>query len=174
MNKGYKTAMSRKAPSVVAKYVMKKYNPRSRLLDYGCGKGFDLSCYVKHGFDASGYDPHFLPIRPDGVFDVITCSYVLNVLEPTARDSVLSDIFRLLRPGGKALFTLRGDVEASRSPSWVPKLDGYVLPSGAFQADISRDLICRLLSRNGFDYVRSWIDNGSTWATAGRKLGIVF
>ena len=61
---------------------------RDRRLDYGCGKGFDA--------DALGmmkYDLNHFPVLPAGEFDIITCIYVLNVIEnPDERNEVADHI----------------------------------------------------------------------------------
>ncbi len=75
------------------------------MLDYGCGRGFD----VKH-FGIAGFDPHYSPDMPSGRFDTITCNYVLNVIEsPGDRRRVIKDIKSRLYPGGRAYFTVRTD-----------------------------------------------------------------
>jgi hypothetical protein len=49
---------------------------RGKMLDYGCGRGFDAEYY---GMDK--YDPHYAPEFPKIKFDTITCNYVLNVVD---------------------------------------------------------------------------------------------
>jgi ATP adenylyltransferase len=105
-NNSYKTAITRTKPSAPMKYLSKHGLLKGKLLDYGCGKGFD----AKH-FGMAKYDPHFHPQKPKGKFDTITCNYVLNVLEPSDMDSIFLTIYRLLKKGGLAYFAVRRDVE---------------------------------------------------------------
>lgn len=97
-------------------------------LDYGCGKGFDADTL---GF--TKYDPNHGPdkiIRPVLGFDIITCNYVLNVIEnETERTQVLDNIKELLADNGKAYITVRRDI----------KTEG-VTKRGTYQKDIHLDL----------------------------------
>lgn len=75
-------------------------------LDYGCGRGFDADAF---GFEK--YDPHYFPQRPTKSYDIITCNYVLNVVEETEADKIIADIRSLLNTGGVAYVTVRRDVK---------------------------------------------------------------
>jgi hypothetical protein len=79
-------------------------------LDYGCGKGYDAD---NLGFD--GWDPHH---RPDTKnlsmsYDVVTCIYVLNVIEDKEeREETEVRIIGHLNPGGVAYVAARNDRDA--------------------------------------------------------------
>jgi hypothetical protein len=74
-----------------------------RVLDYGCGRGFDCD-YL--GFD--GFDPHYRPTPPVGPYDTIVCNYVLNVIKDDEdRRAVLKAIVGLLSFSGFAYVTVR-------------------------------------------------------------------
>jgi DNA phosphorothioation-associated putative methyltransferase len=55
--------------------------PNLSVLDYGCGRGQDVSRLQKMSIDARGWDPHFAPDTPLVPSDVVLLSYVLNVIE---------------------------------------------------------------------------------------------
>lgn len=98
-----------------------------RLLDVGTGTGLVLHAVRDAGVRPSsvlGVDPSAgmlaqvgpLPDgwrveqRPgqrtglaDGSVDLVTCAYVLQVLEPDARVAVLAEARRVLRPGGRVV-----------------------------------------------------------------------
>ncbi len=99
------TAIGRKKPSAPMSLLNNSGRLVGRVLDYGCGRGFD----VKH-FGIAGFDPHFSPDMPSGLFDTITCNYVLNVIEcGEERFAVIKDIKSRLYPGGRAYITVRND-----------------------------------------------------------------
>jgi SAM-dependent methyltransferase len=76
-----------------------------RVLDYGCGKGYDAQHLC-----ADSYDPHFQPNMPVGTFDTILCTFVLNTIpSPEERESIVSDVLGRLNDGGRAYFTVRTD-----------------------------------------------------------------
>jgi len=53
------------------------------------------------GWRAIGADARHVPL-PDGWADVVTCAYLLHLLEPEARGEVLAEARRLLVPGPPA------------------------------------------------------------------------
>ena len=103
----YLTAITRVAPSAPARYLHEADRLRGRCLDYGCGRGKDADTY---GMDK--YDPHFFPQAPTGTYDTITCTYVLNVLDPEDVPKVLQEVCSLLAPGGTAYFSVRRDLKS--------------------------------------------------------------
>jgi 2-polyprenyl-3-methyl-5-hydroxy-6-metoxy-1,4-benzoquinol methylase len=113
MNKAHLTAISRKAPSAPMKYLHSAGLLNGKLLDYGCGKGFDADTF---GMDK--FDPFYFPneLQPNS-FNTITCNYVLNVIEnPVDREYVINQLLYLVKPEGTIFITVRADKK---------KLNGY-------------------------------------------------
>jgi SAM-dependent methyltransferase len=77
--------------------------PGARGLDYGCGPVPTLSVVLRaEGYACEDYDPLFLPELPQGPFDVVFATEVVEHLHRPAEELVR--IVGLLRPGG--LFTM--------------------------------------------------------------------
>ena len=74
------SAKTRTGLSKPAKNAIAHFEPGCRILDYGCGKGSDVEHWNSLGYDATGYDPYWQPELPEGLFDVVTNFYVLNVI----------------------------------------------------------------------------------------------
>ena len=74
---------------------------RERVLDDGCGFGFDADHF---GWD--GYDLFYRPENPVGPYDTILCNLVLNALSRNRRAEVLENILRLLAENGRAYLTV--------------------------------------------------------------------
>ena len=110
MNKAHLTAIARKAPSVPMRRLEKANRLHGRnMLDYGCGRGYDADHYGMDKHDPYYYDRGDLCSED---YDVITCNYVLNVIESeTARQIVINDIKDLLMSGGIAYITVRRDIK---------------------------------------------------------------
>jgi SAM-dependent methyltransferase len=113
----HKTARARKTISAPMKYLSENGLLGGVMLDYGCGKGFDADHFGMYKFDPYYTDGEI--VRGDGVimgsdyatFDLITCNYVINVLEgDIAKRNVIENIYSMLRPGGKAYIAVRRDV----------------------------------------------------------------
>ena len=105
------TAKERETPSLPTKHLFQKGLIRGRVLDFGCGKGVDVTFLRSQNIDVSGYDPFYAPKYPDGRFDTILCHYVLNVLLPEEQVQVLMAVSELLQTTGRAYFTVRRDIK---------------------------------------------------------------
>jgi hypothetical protein len=80
---------------------------KGRAIDWGCGKGTDARL-----MDMEGFDPHWKPDLPRGLFDTVTCIYVTNTLPSRgARLQVEQDCLARLRSGGTAYLVVRDDVK---------------------------------------------------------------
>jgi ATP adenylyltransferase len=101
------TAVSRKRPSTAMRFLDAKGLLVGDVLDFGCGRGFDVDHY---GID--GYDPNWRsPELPKKKYDTITCNWVLNVVSPEEQVIILEQINGLLKPDGIAYITVRRDIK---------------------------------------------------------------
>ena len=117
MQTAARTAISRISPSAPTTWLAAQGLLNGRVLDYGCGRGFDCAHY---GF--IGYDPFWRVEDPGDNFDTIICQYVLNVLrDPIERQAVVDDVMCRLGPDGIAYFVVRRDLKKSslrKNGSW--------------------------------------------------------
>lgn len=114
----YKTAIRRVKLSAPMKYIPLV----GRVLDYGCGRGFDCDT-----LQVEGYDPHWRPTPPCGEYDTIYCNYVLNVIaDPQEREKVVATIVGLLAPGGVAYISVRNDRDHLNGWTKTGTWQGYV------------------------------------------------
>ena len=81
INHPYLTAIRRTRLSAPARYLLQHGLLKGRILDFGCGLGFDTDELRRQELDVTGYDCYYRPEYPEGKFDTIMCIYVLNVLE---------------------------------------------------------------------------------------------
>lgn len=105
------TVKERQQVSFPARQLFNRQLLHGRVLDFGSGLGADGDFLRQKGHDVTDYDPHYAPDPPQGRFDTILCTYVLNVLLPEEQAHVLMAISELLQPGGKAYFTVRRDLQ---------------------------------------------------------------
>ena len=94
----HKTAIGRSSLSMPARQALLDgvLRPEWTHLDYGSGRGGDVARLVHLGIPASGWDPHHGGDRPDEPRDVVTLTYVVNVIEnPAERQRVLGDAWSL-------------------------------------------------------------------------------
>lgn len=121
----YRTAVARKKLSTPMKFLKSQGRLFDRMLDYGCGKGSDAD---EIGMDK--YDPHFFPEFRGGPYEVVTCVYVLNVIEnPLDRGNVERRVMGKLVPGGDAYIAVRNDKRHLNGFTSKGTWQGYVEPS---------------------------------------------
>jgi len=108
------TAIVRRKPSLPLRELIKRDLIKGRLLDYGCGRGFDADF-----LGAEKYDPFGFPDPPTGRFDTILCAYVLNVVDEITQAKILKHIAILLTPNGQAFISVRRDKDCLKRQRWV-------------------------------------------------------
>jgi DNA phosphorothioation-associated putative methyltransferase len=94
----HRTAIGRSSLSMPARQALLDgvIRPEWRVLDYGSGKGGDVSRLAHLGIATTGWDPHHGGHRPDEPHDVVTLTYVINVIEDLSeRYTVLKDAWSL-------------------------------------------------------------------------------
>lgn len=113
----HRTAISRKVASTPLRHIL-SYNlikPGMDTLDYGCGKGKDVGHLWDMGVISRGFDPHQEgwqdPQWLGYKYDVITCTYVLNVVDKSERKRIIERIQHMLKPKGKAYISVRRDIK---------------------------------------------------------------
>jgi SAM-dependent methyltransferase len=155
-----------------------------RILDFGCGRGDLLAHLFQHGLGARGLefspdsatqvsarfagDPRFggvelveeLPSSlPDGAFDVV---FLVEVIEHLLDDQIpatLTEIERLLAPGGVVVVTCPNDEQLAESMVCCPDCGG-VFHRWQHLRSLSTASIAELFARHGFAPVhvetRTW------------------
>ena len=124
---------SNKLPAI---FRMVKFQPDTMNLDYGGGK-FDNAAEELAKINVTNlvYDPYnrssehnqdvLKQVRANGGADTVTISNVLNVIaEPEARQTVLRNAKKLVKPGGKVYITV---YEGNKSGSGAETKAGYQL-----------------------------------------------
>jgi 2-polyprenyl-3-methyl-5-hydroxy-6-metoxy-1,4-benzoquinol methylase len=101
-------AVMRQKPSRTAEMLVRRGLVKGRVLDFGCGHGFDADTF---GWES--YDPYYRPIKPVGPFDTIVCIHVLSALTRNNRSRVTSRIRELLAIGGMAYLAVPRDIPVS-------------------------------------------------------------
>jgi hypothetical protein len=128
-NKAHLTAISRKSLSAPMKWMESEGFfdgvPRRHCLDYGCGRGFDADAL---GFQK--YDPFWFKCDDfsESEFDVITCNYVLNVIEDFKdRQAAVEQMLHWLAPCGNLFIAVRADKENLKGYTKRGTWQGYIV-----------------------------------------------
>lgn len=104
----HKTAIGRKKPSLPSRWLAIRGYAQGRILDYGCGRGFDADWYRW-----AKYDPWYFPneVLNYGGYDTIVCNYVFNTLKKDREEDLFRSIKAFLAPKGKAYITVRRNIK---------------------------------------------------------------
>ncbi len=87
----------------------------------------------------------YLKEVPDNSFDVVTSGFVLHNIEHTIRDNVVSEIYRVLKPGG---IFVNGDKYSENDPTLRQKI---------YNEQISRFDVYNTIGRS--DYKKEWLEH---------------
>jgi DNA phosphorothioation-associated putative methyltransferase len=178
MNNSHKTAISRRGPSYLAKLAVGLIDELKvkYVLDWGCGRGSDVEYYNEQGLRAFGWDPHYRPalqIPRKNKADLVTCAYVLNVIDTEdERIKTLRKAKKYLRRGGHILICARSAHEITKQAvdnRWRPMGDGYLTKSGTFQAGLSNYDLVQALRWAGFEVIDTNVLAGPSWALGRKK-----
>ncbi|MFE1411371.1 DNA phosphorothioation-associated putative methyltransferase [Streptomyces sp. NPDC058746] len=93
-----RTAIGRSTLSVPARQALADHqlNSDRTILDYGCGRGGDVTSLRRLDCKVSGWDPYYSPSTPLASSDVVLLTYVLNVIEdPAERRQTLKQAWNL-------------------------------------------------------------------------------
>jgi hypothetical protein len=120
----------------------------NRILDYGSGRGEDAT-YL----GAEEYDPFYYPFEPEGKFEIILCTYVLNVVDREERAKILTKLDELAAPGCVRYVTVRRDISILDSPIEREGYKQWYVLTGDMRKAGYQSVYLR---KNGFEiYVKS-------------------
>lgn len=105
-----------KAATVISEHV------KGRVLDYGCGHGFDAN-----HFGWESFDPYYGPKLPDDEFDTIVCINVANALSRNNRSKLLSSIQEKLSDEGAAYIAVPRNIPKTGKLGIHHSLQNYVV-----------------------------------------------
>ena len=115
-------AIRRETVSKTARFLEEHRMLRGRVLDYGCGFGFDAEHF---GWEA--YDPHYRQKLPEGLFDTIVCNHVANMLTRASRQELFQAIQALLTPKGKAYLSVSRKIPKTGKLAMRKRIQNYVV-----------------------------------------------
>lgn len=115
-------AIKRTKPSRAAEALVKLGLAKGRVLDFGCGHGFDAD-----HFGWASYDPYYRPKLPEGQFETVVCISVLNALSRNNRAKILTQIDALLAAGGRAYLAVPRDIPRTGKLGIHHSLINYVV-----------------------------------------------
>ncbi len=105
------TAIARKKPSQPLAWLLDHGLVKGRVLDFGCGRGDDVKQLRRRRISADGWDPYWESDEPRGKYDVVLCTYVVNVLPRSRQAAILRELRSWCKPNGAIYVAVRADVE---------------------------------------------------------------
>ena len=117
------TAIKRRSLSAPVAWLVRHHYLRSgqsKILDYGCGYGSDVLLLRdwNKGYPVQGYDPYHkdidmtkgFPYVGNLYFDVVLCTYVLNVVDEQEQLDIIRKMWQYTRANGHLYISVRRDV----------------------------------------------------------------
>jgi hypothetical protein len=117
-------AVCRETVSKTARFLELHQLLRGRVLDYGCGFGFDADYF---GWEA--YDPHYRQKLPEGLFETIVCNHVANMLTRASRQEMFQAIQALLTPKEKAYLSVSRKIPKTGKIAMRKRIQNFVVLS---------------------------------------------
>jgi ATP adenylyltransferase len=115
-------AIRRQTVSKTAGFLHDRRLLRGRILDYGCGFGFDAD-----HFDWEAHDPHYRQKLPAGLFDTIVCNHVANMLTRDSRQELYRSIQALLGVNGKAYLSVSRKIPRTGKIAMRKRIQNFVV-----------------------------------------------
>jgi hypothetical protein len=115
-------APERTALSKTARVLIASKLACGRVLDFGCGLGFDAD---QLGWEA--YDPYYRPGEPTGLYDTVVVNHVANILTRASRESLFQAVNALLAPGGTAYISVARNIPLSGKQGPRRRIQNYVV-----------------------------------------------
>ncbi len=166
LNVRARTAIYRGDMSMPLRFSLSEGIVRSRVLDWGCGRGDDIDALKDLGYEVTGYDPHYFNRMPRGRnYRYAQAVYVLNVIEAERdRRRVIERVRERVKAGAYVMFAVRSDAnvrEAARLGDWVRDGDGFRTSSGTFQKGFTQAELSELLLSEGLTVITVVEQGGS-------------
>lgn len=115
-------AIRRRSVSRAANWLVQANLIQGRVLDYGCGFGFDADSL---GWDA--FDPYYRSAPLQGEYDTIVCNHVLNMLTRSSRTQVIASIQQHLQTSGTAWLAVPRNIPCRGKVGLRKRIQNYVI-----------------------------------------------
>lgn len=110
---------------------------------------------------------------PDNTFDAVFSNFSLHLV--TNPEKMLSETLRVLKPGGRAGFTVWGRKKYSKFFTIVPNImakHGVVMPADRSNFHLGdRDILINMVKTNGFDDILCWYQFSAFGFTKKEEFG---
>ena len=93
-----------------------------KVLDYGCGHGFDAD-----HFGWESFDPYYRPGEPSGPFDTIIVNHVANILTRKSRVDLFDRVRELIAPSGSVYISVPRNIPEEGKHGPRKRLQNFVI-----------------------------------------------
>lgn len=139
-------AIRRSTISFGADWLVNQNLVNGRVLDYGCGFGFDAD-----QFGWERFDPYYHQTKLEGDYDTIICNHVLNMLTRASRERAMQNIRSLLTDAGVAWLIVPRNIPQTGKAALRKRIQNYVvLTLHSVYADEKRE-IYRMTNTSEFE-----------------------
>lgn len=139
----FATARPRNTLSIPTNILLNSNLLVGKILDYGCGYGFDTQFLKVKGFNIKGYDKYSEIYNKSclliDTYDTIICNYVFNVIDLKEHNELLN---KLKQMSNNIYISVRSDNNSIKDNWKYIKSDDYWLtPKGTYQRFYTEEMI---------------------------------
>lgn len=179
----WKTITSHKIPSPATRKIVDFFQHGLVVLDFGSGKGRNTLFLHENKFTVFPYEPHYDKIKnhmvehdfiyyeqfTDSVFDIVLCSYVLNILPIGKRSIVLRQLSNLTWKYLIIEVRSKGHIDdLAEASSWTRFSDGYITSKKTFQKGFNHNGLIHEINAHIKDIISS-----NVWYRKSGNLSVI-
>jgi len=166
----WRTVTSHRTPSPATRKIIDFFQHGLKILDFGSGKGRNTLFLHENKFDVFPYEPNYDKIKnhmvehdfididqfEESSFDIVLCSYVLNVLPIGKRSIVLRQLSNLTWKYLIIEVRSKGHIDdLAEASKWTRFSDGYITSKKTFQKGFNHNGLMHEINANIKDIISS-------------------
>ena len=164
----WKTVTTHKSPSPATRKIIEQFPRGKNILDFGSGRGRNTLFLHENKFDVFPYEPHYDKIKNHmvehdhtdyeyftyGAFDIVLCSYILNILPIKERTVVLKQLSNLTWKYLIIEVRSKGHIDdLAEASNWTRFEDGYITSRKTFQKGFNHNGLMHEINANIKDII---------------------
>jgi len=179
----WKTVTSHRTPSPATRKIVQFFRKGLTILDFGSGKGRNTLFLHENKFNVFPYEPHYDKIKNHmvehdhidyeyftyGAYDIVLCSYVLNILPIGKRSVVLRQLSNLTWKYLIIEVRSKGHIDdLAEASKWIRFSDGYITSKKTFQKGFNHNGLIHEINAHVKDIISS-----SIWCRKSGNLSMI-
>ena len=179
----WKTVTTHKNPSPATRKIIRQFQNGLKILDFGSGRGRNTLFLHENQFDVFPYEPYYDKIKnhmvehdfikyeqfKDSSFDIVLCSYILNILPIEKRMIVFKQLSNLTWRWLIIEVRSKGHIDdLAETSNWQEYQDGYITLRNTFQKGFNYNGLMHEINISIKDIIK-----GDVWHRQSGNLSVI-